>query len=63
MEQTTELFQTAIGLVRPLYVKDIQFTVEKKRLDIYVDFIKGSKFSHTEISEKGEEKINEYGAY
>jgi len=63
MEQTTELFQTAIGLVRPWYVKDIQFTVEKKRLDIYVDFIKGSKFSHTEISEKGEEKINEYGAY
>lgn len=63
MYQTTELFQKAIGLVTPWYIKEVQFTVEEKRLDIYVDFTKGTRFSYTERSESGEEVVGEFPAY
>ncbi|MEA3421079.1 MAG: ISL3 family transposase [Acidobacteriota bacterium] len=46
MFQSTELFTTAIGLTNPWYVKKIQFDIDKKRLDLYVDFEKGSKFKY-----------------
>jgi len=41
---TQELFSTALGLEEPWFVKDINFDSEKKRLDILLDFTKGSKF-------------------
>jgi len=61
MYETTELFQKAIGLVKPWYIKEVRFTVEEKRLDIYVDFIKGTKFSYTETPESG--AAGEFSAY
>jgi hypothetical protein len=39
-----ELIQLALGLSSPWYVKDIDFNVSKKRMDIYLDFTKGTKF-------------------
>jgi transposase len=63
MLQTTELFQEAIGLTSPWYIKKVEFNTKEKRLDIYVDFIKGSKFAYEQTSENGEKISGEYGAY
>jgi transposase len=42
---TKELFSIALGLEGPWFVKDITFDSEKRRLDIILDFKKGSKFN------------------
>jgi len=39
-----ELFETALGITAPWYVKSIDFNVAHKRLDIEVDFERGSRF-------------------
>jgi transposase len=44
---TKELFQMALNVTDPWYVKDLEFDSEAKRLDIYIDFKKGSTFSHS----------------
>src|SRR5438132_8524923 len=63
MYQTTELFQKAIGLVMPWYIKEVKFTGEEKRLDIYVDFTRGTKFTYTETLESGEVRRGAFAAY
>ena len=40
----TNIFEKALAIQSPWYVKDIQFNVDAKRLDIYIDFTKGSTF-------------------
>jgi len=47
-----ELFKLALGLAEPWYVKAINFDGSKKRLDINVDFKKGTKFKLDEDDEK-----------
>jgi len=39
-----ELFQKGLNIEDPWYIKDIDFDPELKRLDIRIDFKKGSKF-------------------
>ncbi|MDQ7002131.1 MAG: ISL3 family transposase [Ghiorsea sp.] len=39
-----KLFEAALGIQSPWYVKSIQFDIAKKRLDIDVDFERGSRF-------------------
>ena len=39
-----ELFLQALWLTKPWYVKEFKLDIEKERLDIYLDFEKGSKF-------------------
>src|SRR5271165_3705600 len=39
-----ELFQAALGLLPPWLVDHCRFTVESGRLDIYLDFPRGSSF-------------------
>jgi len=39
-----ELFRIALGLEKPWYIKNIEFKVEEKQLDLYLDFESGSKF-------------------
>jgi len=39
-----ELFRLALGLAAPWVVKSLEFSAEKKRLDIRLDFPKGSRF-------------------
>ena len=39
-----ELFSLALGLVPPWLVDHVTFTVEEKRLDLHINFPKGSRF-------------------
>jgi len=43
---TKHLFETALHIQEPWFIKDIQFDSERKRLDIYIDFKKGSIFHY-----------------
>lgn len=60
MQQSTELFQKAIGLSSPWYIKQVTFDSKEKRLDIYVDFERGTKFAYMETTEKGDEVKGTY---
>jgi transposase len=39
-----ELFLKALGLTSPWYIKEVSLDIEKERMDIYLDFQRGSKF-------------------
>jgi len=41
----TELFQQALHINAPWFIKSVDFDVEKKQLDIHVDFKRGSTFA------------------
>ena len=57
---TQQLFELALNIQEPWCIKDIQFDVEKKRLDIHIDFHKGSVFHY----ESTDENINgDFKAY
>ena len=40
-----ELFQQALGIESPWFIKSIEFEAANKRLDIHVDFKRGATFS------------------
>ena len=40
----TDLFQAALGLAHPWFVKTINFDLAAKRLDIFLDFERGARF-------------------
>jgi hypothetical protein len=42
-----KIFEAALSIHQPWYIKDVQFDVSSKRLDIYIDFKKGSTFLST----------------
>jgi transposase len=56
---TQELFELALNIQDPWYIKDIQFKAEQKRLDIHIDFRKGSIFHYESAQEniKGDFKV------
>lgn len=57
---TQQLFELALNIQEPWYVKDIQFNIDQKRLDIHIDFRKGSVFHY----ESEKENINgDFKAY
>lgn len=41
----SNLFEMALGIKEPLYIKNISFNEEVGELHIYIDFRRGSKFS------------------
>jgi transposase len=41
-----QLFERALNIQDPWYIKDIQFSVENKRLDIHLDFHPGASFHY-----------------
>ena len=43
---TKQLFELALNVQDPWFIKDIQFDSENKRLDIHIDFHKGSLFHY-----------------
>jgi transposase len=43
----SKIFEAALSIHSPWYVKDIQFDAASKRLDIYIDFKRGSTFPST----------------
>jgi transposase len=51
---TKELFQMALNITAPWFVKNLNFNEEEKRLDIYIDFKKGSTFSYDFVETKTE---------
>jgi len=46
----TELFEKALHIESPFYIKEVKFDKNKKRLDIYIDFIKGRDFLYNKDS-------------
>ena len=46
------LFEQALGLKKPWFIKDMQFSAEQKKLDIYIDFERGSAFFYEEAGIK-----------
>jgi len=53
---TQELFQLALNITDPWFVSNLKFNAESKRLDVYIDFKKGSVFSYEYIDYKTEIK-------
>ena len=51
---TKELFQMALNVTDPWFVSDLKFDADNKRLDIYIDFKKGSTFSYIDPESKEE---------
>src|SRR6201993_5235366 len=49
----TDLFQLALGLQSPWTVTRSEFAVEDGRLDLYVDFPRGSRFACAECGREG----------
>ena len=43
---TAKLFETALGIEQPWYVRDISFDVDAHKVTIFVDFTFGSLFQH-----------------
>jgi len=41
-----QIFEQALGLESPWYIKSVEFSKEDKRLDINIDFTKGSTFEY-----------------
>ena len=58
MFNTNQLFETALGIGTPWFINEVTFNEDKKRLDIYIDFKKGSEFYYEdeEQSIKGDFK-------
>jgi transposase len=48
-----DLFQRALGLQEPWRVVDVRFDVEQRRLDLRIDFPKGSRFACPECGREG----------
>lgn len=46
-----ELFGLALGLSSPWYIEKVEFNAEGKRLDLFLDFKKGSRFACPECKE------------
>ena len=56
-----DLFQTALGISRPWYIEEsLKFDVETSRLDIFIDFKRGTTFTD---NEEKEPSGKEYKAY
>ena len=51
---TKELFQMALNVTDPWFVSDLKFDIDNKRLDVYIDFKKGSTFSYIDPESKEE---------
>ena len=48
-----DLFQQALGLQEPWRVVDVRFDAEQRRLDLRIDFPKGSRFACPECGREG----------
>lgn len=51
-----EIFNKALGIEKPWFVTEVKFDAEAKRLDIQIDFMRGSTFSFEQEGVKGQYK-------
>ena len=56
---SAQLFEAALSVKEPWFIKDIQFDSGKKRLDIYIDFKRGSTFNSTNPEYPGKYKAHD----
>ena len=59
---TQELFQLALNITDPWFVSDLNFDAESKRLDVYINFKKGSTFNYIDL-ENNSKTISNLKAY
>lgn len=52
-----KLFEAALGIEAPWYVRDVAFDAQARTLTIAVDFIPGSRFGHPEVA--GEHPVHD----
>ena len=43
---SNQIFEAALGIVNPWYIKGVDFDAERKSLAIQIDFVAGSRFTH-----------------
>lgn len=55
--QSEQLFEAALGVSTPWYVRETIFDAEARTLTIRVDFRSGSRFSHSELA--GEHPVHD----
>jgi len=55
--QSEQLFESALGVNSPWYVRETQFDAQARTLTIRVDFRSGSRFSHSEVT--GEHPVHD----
>lgn len=48
--QDKELFQIALGIKSPWYIKDLELNIQEEQVTIYIDFERGSKFECPECN-------------
>jgi transposase len=41
-----KIFEAALGIANPWYIKGVEFDAEQKSLSIHIDFIAGSRFAY-----------------
>ena len=55
----TKIFEAALSIQPPWYVKDVQFDADSKKLDIYIDFKRGSTFLSTKSTHADQYKVKD----
>jgi len=55
----SKLFEAALAIQRPWFIKDVEFNVDAKRLDIYIDFKHGSTFPSGKSNNTKEYKVKD----
>jgi len=55
----TKIFEAALAVQPPWYVRDIQFSASSKKLDIYIDFKRGSSFPSTKADYPDQYKVKD----
>ena len=58
-----ELFQLALGLTSPWHVVSCEFDLDKHRLDVEIDFPRGSVFAVPVAAERDAVHTTRSGAY
>ncbi len=46
----SKLFEAALGVRDPWFVREVDFNAEAKTLTIQIDFAAGTRFSHPEVA-------------
>jgi len=55
----TKIFESALAIQSPWFIKDVQFDVAQKRLDIFIDFKRGSTFPSKKADFPEEYKVKD----
>ena len=55
----TDIFSLALSIQEPWFIEEIKFDAEGKRLDVHINFLKGSSFPSQREGYDGEYKVYE----